>query len=115
MPVVIADPKVKKDESRTTDYRKTFQTDVVLSLIQLKRLRRSNMSDYAKDHSPKRGNKIGVAPASSGTEEAPTHKQSERDVKLGEGLDFNAVCRLPTVKLKLRMLSTTIRLLGRML
>jgi hypothetical protein len=49
------------------------------------------MSDYAKDHSPKRGNKVGVAPASSGTEEAPTHKQSERDVKLGEGLDFNAV------------------------
>jgi hypothetical protein len=40
------------------------------------------MSDYAKDHSPKRGNKIGVAMATPGTGEVCDH---EADIRQGEG------------------------------
>jgi hypothetical protein len=38
--------------------------------------------DYAKDHSPKRGNKIGVAMATPGTGEVCDH---EADIRQGEG------------------------------
>jgi hypothetical protein len=38
--------------------------------------------DYAKDHSPKRGNKIGVAPASAGASDVYSH---DADISQGEG------------------------------
>lgn len=40
------------------------------------------MSDYAKDHSPKRGNKVGLVTATPGASDGYDH---DADIKRGEG------------------------------